>query len=137
MSKRSTVEPRWLDTMLFRWGVNSLRRESNALGYPRICPMLAEGIPTRAESREPMGYSEDDYTDLQTAIDQLDRKHHLVLVRCYRPWRGKEIEAELRQNYQVGERTWLRWLHEAAARLVVLMRKDSLGYKNGTTGMPT
>ena len=89
--------------------------------------MLAEGIPTRAESREPMGYSEDDFDDLQKAIDKLERKHHLVLVRCYRPWRAKEIEIELRM-YEVAERTWLRWLHEAAARLVILMAKDSLGY---------
>lgn len=124
MSKRATVEPRWLDAMLIAWGLAQVRQ---ALGYPPVSPMFKERIQHRAESYEPTGYCRQDFSDLEAAIDSLDMKHRLVLTRCYKPWTAKAMEAELEAFYDVGERTWRRWLHEAAAILKTKMLRSS-GY---------
>lgn len=99
--------------MLFQWGIRSLKAESRGLGYPTICPMLREGIPVRASSFEPTGYCDADFRELQAAIDNLDRKYQLVLIRAYRPWQAQAVEVEL-SAYEVTERTWRNWLHDAA-----------------------
>ena len=113
MAKRATVQPRWLDEMLWRWGINHLRQASRGLGYPSICVMLRDGIPTSAPQKEPWEYSAEDYRDLEAAIASLEERYQLVIARAYRPWRKDAVEAELRV-YGANERTWIKWLHRAA-----------------------
>jgi hypothetical protein len=110
--------------MLVQWGTRSLREQSNALGYPRICVMLKDGIPTSTPYYEPNEISKADYDQLQASIERLERKHQLVLIRAYRPWRAKEMEDEL-SVYTVTSRTWLNWLHDAAALLLASMNRQA------------
>lgn len=118
------VSPRWLDVMLWQWGLWSLRRASGALGYPTVCPMLKEGIPSRAEAFEPTGYSGEDYRQLEAAIAGLDQKHQLAIVRAYRPWKIAAIAEELIAK-DVSDRTWQRWVHEAAALVAEQMGRQA------------
>lgn len=124
MSYRALVQPKWLDEMLWRWGVRSLRLESNSLGYPTICPMLKEGIPIQARSFEPMGYSEEDFAELEKALDKLDTAHQMAILRAYRPWKAREIEHEFQG---VSIRTWQRRTHAAAAFIVISMNRSTKG----------
>lgn len=119
VSRRATIDPIWLDRMLIAWGLASVRE---ALGFPPISPMFKERIGQRAQSYEPQGYCRQDFSDLEEAIDGLDYKYRLVLTRCYKPWTAVAIEAEL-QVYAVTDRTWQRWLHEAAAQLATRLRQ--------------
>jgi hypothetical protein len=123
MAKRSTVQPVWLDRMLVQWGIRSLKIEISGLGYPRKCPMLAEGIPTQARSYEPTGYSELDFQQLDTAIAKLDRKYLLVVSRAYKPWYAESAAIEL-APYGVTERTWYNWLQDAARMIETSMARD-------------
>lgn len=122
MAKRATVQPIWLDRMLVQWGIRSLKLEISGLGYPRVCPMLSEGIPTQARSHEPTGYSELDFQQLEAAIAKLDRKYALVLSRAYKPWYAEAAAIELRA-YEVTERTWYNWLQDAAGMIAVSMAR--------------
>ena len=122
MSKRPTVEPVWLDRMLVKWGIRSLKLETAGLGYPRICPMLKEGIPTPARSYEPTGYSLEDFDQLEKAVDSLEMKYRLVITRAYKPWKARDIEMVLR-TYEVTDRTWRNWLTAAARQIEISMNR--------------
>jgi hypothetical protein len=111
MARRSTVEPRWLDDMLVIWGMRSVR---DKLGFPAICPMFRERVGQPARSYEPTGYCGSDFDQLQAAIDALMPRHKMVIARCFKPWTRLIMEEEL-QKFGVSERTWVNWLHEAAA----------------------
>lgn len=124
MSKRATVKPEWLDAMLVAWGMAGVRQ---ALGFAAISPMFRERIPTPARSYEPTGFCGQDWRDLEAAIEALDDKHQLVLIRAYKPWAARDVESILAERYQVGERTWRNWLHEAADQLSASMTRKS-GY---------
>ncbi|WP_421883251.1 hypothetical protein [Methylibium sp.] len=126
MSKRALVQPKWLDEMLWRWGIRSLRLESRALGYPSICPMLKEGIPVQAQSFEPTGYSEEDFSQLERAVSLLVERHQMALIRAYRPWKARDIE-ETYAAYGVTTRTWQRWVHEAAGLINASMNRQAKG----------
>lgn len=128
MARRPLVQPKWLDEMLWRWGLRSLRRESGALGYPTICPMLREGIPVRTHSFEPTGYSEEDFTQLERAVAALEGRHQLAIVRAYRPWKAREIDSEFSG---VTVRTWQRRVHEAVAHILAHMNRQARGKPTG------
>lgn len=124
MSKRSTVQPKWLDSMLVRWGIASLQRESNTLGFYKINPMLKSGIPTTAPVYEPFELTPADFEQLQRAINGLETKYHLIIIRAYKPWQAPAVEIEL-ERFNVTQRTWERWLHDAAARIEAAMCKTA------------
>jgi hypothetical protein len=114
MAKRSTVQPDWLDDMLVIWGMRDVRL---ALGYPCISPMFRERTEQPARSYEPTGYTGYQIDKLGECIDKLETRHRLVIMRCFKPWTARAVEAELQTLYDVTDRTWRNWLHEAAALL--------------------
>lgn len=122
MARRATVEPRWLDSLLCKWGVRHLKEESGSLGYPRKSPMFRDRVAIAACSFEPTGVAPWELDQLDEEINKLDRHHILALVRCYRPWSALHIQAEM-GAYQVSDRTWQRWLHDAAALLRAKMER--------------
>lgn len=123
MARRPLIQPKWLDEMLWRWGQDSLRRESRMLGWYSICPMLKEGIPTQARSYEPTGVAPWEFEELEAHINALEPKFVLVLVRAYRPWAAPQAEERL-AGYG-GIRMWQRWLHEAVAQLASRMERTT------------
>lgn len=127
MSKRATVEPRWLDAMLFKWGVTM----PSARGWYNVCPMLQSGIPSTT-GNQPGAWelTQKDFDQLHAAIDSLSHKHRCVIYRAYKPWTAAEQEAELAQ-YRVTQRTWYNWLMEAAALIEQHMASDIRVCGNG------
>lgn len=122
MARRATIDPRWLDSLLSKWGVRHLKEESGALGYPGACPMFKGRVAVSARSMEPTGIAPWELDQLDAEIGKLDRNHALALIRHYRPWAELRIQAEM-SAYQVSDRTWQRWLHDAAALLRVKMER--------------
>lgn len=120
MARRAVVRPDWLDSMLWQWGLRALR--GAGLGYPTVCPMLKEGIPQQARSFEPEGLCDQDFAQLEGAVAALEHKHQMAVIRAYRPWTAKTIEHEF-AAYGVSDRSWQRWLHEAAEKIVVHMER--------------
>lgn len=122
MSKRSTVQPKWLDSMLVRWGIASLQRESNTLGFYKINPMLKSGIPTTSAQPDPWDHTPQDFAQLDEAIATLEKRYQYTLTRCYKPWNAPAME-ELLREYGAHERTWVKWLHKAAEQIEAHMSR--------------
>lgn len=112
MSKRAVINPRWLDSMLVKWG----RTIPGARGWYSVCPMLQSGIPASKPSYEPWELLPRDFDDLTKAIDSLEHKYRCVIYMAYKPWTMPEMLSEL-AKYGVCQRTQQRWLHDAAARI--------------------
>jgi hypothetical protein len=121
MARKATVQPVWLDALLIAWGMSRVRA---ALGFPSESFMFKERIPSPARSYEPTGFCATDYRELEAAIERLEEKHQLVLIRCYKPWAARDVEAMLGERYDVGDRTWRNWLHDAAALLAADMGRQ-------------
>lgn len=110
MSKRAMVQPRWLDSLLLKWG----RTLPGAQGWYKVCPMLQSGIPATKQQFEPWDLQPRDMDDLVAAIERLDHKHRCVIRLAYKPWTHDAMMEELAQ-YGVTLRTLQRWVHDAAA----------------------
>jgi hypothetical protein len=84
--------------------------------------MFMGRVPTRQGSREPFELTKDDYKDVSLAVADLQHKHRLAITRAYKPWAAASINAEM-AAYQVSDRTWRRWVHEAAAELTAKLSR--------------
>lgn len=126
MSKRATVEPAWLDSILLQWGRIKVRQ---ALGYPTESLMFKERVPSPARSYEPTGYCAADFTALEAALETLDTKHKYAILHCYKPWTVQEVriafanEFGIFWNTEAGGRRIRRLLHEAAELIRIHMDK--------------
>ena len=113
MSREARLEPRWLVGLLSAWAVRSLAEQSRAVGWYSVCPMLQSGIPGKARSYEPTGYSAGDHKATAEAIDLLGLEHRMAIARHFKPWAKAAIEAE----FHFSDDTWLRRLRAALALL--------------------
>jgi hypothetical protein len=113
MAKQIELEPRWLVSLLSSWAKRSLSEQTRAVGWYSICPMLQSGIPGKARSYEPTGYSEGDHKATADAINLLDLEHRMAVARHFKPWAKAAIEAE----FPLSNDTWMRRLRAA---LVIL-----------------
>ncbi len=107
MPKPAQLGPDWLVSLLVSWGKHHLDRESKSLGYYRVNPMLRDGIPMPARPFEPTGFSPMDYSDLETAMGQVETMQQLALARFCMPWRIRGIDAE---HPDTNTRQWLALL---------------------------
>lgn len=122
MSRRAAVEPRWLDSMLTKWG-----RTMPALrGWYAMSPMFKGSIPNKPIERGAWELTGADFDDLTTAIDTLDPKFRAVIYLYYKPWTA-ETQREILLPYRVTERTWRNWLHEAASQIESQMGRVRVG----------
>lgn len=111
MSRKPTLEPRWLVGLLNAWARRTSREKG--LGYPTLCAMLKDGIPGRVRSYEPTGYGDADLKDIDQAVSQLDVMRRLAVMRYFKPWMARAIDAELQRDSD----TWLYHLKLALAEL--------------------
>lgn len=111
--RKPALEPRWLVGLLNSWAIRSLYGQTKGLGYYRVNPMLKDGIPGQARSYEPTGYSDVDYKDAETAINQLDLMRRLAVMRYFKPWAKANIDSEVRRDNDT-------WMYHLKAALVVL-----------------
>lgn len=112
MSRRPTIEPRWLDSMLFAWG----RKLPEGMGWYRINPMLKSGIPSTAPSYDPWDITPREIDQLAEEIEKLCPRHKACIFMCYKPWTASS-RGQFLETFQVTPRTQQRWLHEAVAEL--------------------
>ncbi len=113
MSKRPELEPRWLIGLLNQWALRMSRDQTRGLGYYTINPMLRDGIPVRARSYEPTGYSDVDFLDVENAVSQLDVMRRLSVMRYFKPWSRLAIDAEFERDND----TWMYHLRIALQTL--------------------
>ena len=118
MARKPLLEPAWLVSLLNAWAKRSHHESSRALGWYSICPMLQSGIPGKARSYEPTGFSEQDYTDLHVALQDLELVNRMAVGRYFKPWAKAAIDAEFRAS----DDTWLRRLRAGMAQLEVKLR---------------
>lgn len=111
MSRKPTLEPRWLVGLLNAWARRTSR--DNGLGYPTLCAMLKDGIPGRVRSYEPTGYGDADLKDIDHAVSQLDVMRRLAVMRYFKPWMARAIDAEVQRDTD----TWLYHLRLALGEL--------------------
>lgn len=118
MGRPAKLEPRWLVGLLNRWAIRDDRDRSKGIGYYTTNPMLRAGMPMTARtSHEPMDYSEEDFVDVQIAVDGLDLNLRMAVVRYFKPWAKHMIDAELQRS----DDTWMRWLKDALSRVELEM----------------
>lgn len=122
MARRPQLHPAWLVGLLNRWAVRDMKEASRAIGWYGTCPMLKSGIPARAISREPVGYSEDDFVALGIALDTLDEMRMLAVMRYFKPWSRKAIDVEVPRD----DATWLYHLKTALVTLDERIPKKTL-----------
>ena len=126
MSKRATVEPAWLDSILMQWGRIKVRQ---ALGYPTESLMFKERVPAQVRGYEPTGYCAADFTALEAALETLGVQHKYAILHCYKPWTAQEVRHAFAAEFQIfwetdaGKRKIQRLLHEAAEALRAHMDK--------------
>ena len=118
MAKQIELEPRWLVSLLSSWAQRSLSEQTRAVGWYSICPMLQSGIPGKARSYEPTGYSDGDHKATAAAIDLLELEHRMAIARYFKPWARAAIEAE----FVFSDDTWRRRLRAALAFLEIELR---------------
>jgi len=122
MSRKPTLEPRWLVGLLHQWAMRSLHSEDRGLGYPSICAMLKDGIPGRVHSYEPTGYGDADFKDIDNAVAQLTLMRRLAVSRYYKPWTVRAIDAEIGRDTD----TWLYHLKQAMTVLAKELDRKAL-----------
>jgi hypothetical protein len=80
--------------------------------------MLQSGIPGRARSYEPTGFSGQDHSDLLVAIQELELVNRMAVGRYFKPWARDAIDAE----FHASDDTWLRRLRAAMGQLEAKLR---------------
>lgn len=118
MARKPLLEPAWLVSLLNSWAARSHHESSRALGWYSMCPMLQSGIPGRARSYEPTGFSQQDYTDLHVALQELELVNRMAIGRYFKPWARDSIDAE----FHASDDTWLRRLRAGMGQLEVKLR---------------
>lgn len=113
MSRPPALEPRWLVGLLNAWAKRSLSEQTRGLGWHTICPMLQSGIPGKARSYEPTGYSDADHVATLNAVNLLPIEQRMAVARYFKPWAKAAIEAE----YRFSDDTWMRRLKAAMVTL--------------------
>lgn len=118
MARKPQLEPAWLVSLLNAWAIRSQHETSRALGWYSICPMLQSGIPGRARSYEPTGFSQDDYSALLVALQELELVNRMAIGRYFKPWARDAIDAE----FTASDDTWLRRLRAGLDQLDAKLR---------------
>lgn len=117
MSRKSTLEPRWLVSMLTAWVRYGLAIINNGLGYPNHCIYLAEkGVGGRNRSSDGISlnaYDKDDFEKVDEAMKKLASTRHelyAAVVMYYKPWTVGSLQA---QGYPFQTRNYYYRLHDA------------------------
>jgi hypothetical protein len=113
MARKPELHPAWLVGLLHQWASRRRAEESRTVGWYSINPMLKEGIPVRAESYEPTGYSGHDFKNLEAAMQAIDSRYAIAVIRYVRPEKARGFDVE----YGYSADTWLRYLRAGLADL--------------------
>jgi hypothetical protein len=108
--------------------MRELHGQTRGIGWYSINPMLKEGIPVRAESFEPTGYSGQDFDRLEQAMRQIQDKHLLAVVRYVMPWRARAMDEE----WGFSTDSWLRYLKagliDLDEKMILVDKRNTCGY---------
>lgn len=119
MPRQPELHPAWLVGLLHQWASRRRAEESRTVGWYSINPMLKEGIPVRAESYEPTGYSGYDFKQLEMAMMAIDSRHAIAVIRYVRPEKARGFDIE----YGYSTDTWLRYLKAGLVGLDAKMER--------------
>lgn len=113
MARKPELHPAWLVGLLHQWASRKRAEQSRSVGWYSINPMLKEGIPVRAESYEPTGYSGHDFRQLDAAMQLIDRRYLAAVVRYVLPEKARGLDIE----WGFSTDTWLRHLRSGLVEL--------------------
>lgn len=116
MGKQAEIEPRWLVSLMCVWVRKERASDNGHLGYPSQAAFLTIG---RGEppSIDPTGYCAQDFTELETALDNLKDAmlpQYMAMMMYYKPW---GIRACVAEGWPFGDSTYYKRLHAAHARV--------------------
>ena len=104
--------------MLIKWAVE----HATGGGYPKQAPFIGERVDGGTQAYDPIGFSRQDYADLETAINNLKSEFQAAIIRTYRPW----LRIAMQDLYPASDRMWCYRLERAAFELAMVIRMDYL-----------
>jgi hypothetical protein len=116
MARQPSLGPSWLVGLLSDWARRELGQMTRGLGYYTSNPMLRDGIPVRATSYEPTGYSDVDVEQVTLAVDELETMQKMSVMRYFKPWTRNAINNEIALPE-------IMWKHLLDAAMAILDRK--------------
>lgn len=132
MSRKSTLGPGWLVSMLAQWAVWSMKSEDNGLGYPArsvFLNILPMGSSTEHDSF--YDYAPSELAKISEVLIELRRERHelfAAILMYYKPWRRDGL---IEMGYPSGNSTFYKRLHDAhellAQKLCRIERKEYVG----------
>lgn len=126
MGKRAQFEPAWLVGLLSQWAIHDLRTQTGGLGYASGSSWMRGLKSSPASSIDPTGYAARDFTDVETAMQDLMAKgKHLwaAISMYYKPWVVESFKA---QGFPFGDRLYFARLHQAHKLLAESMEAIKL-----------
>lgn len=126
MGKRAEIEPRWLVSLLNQWAIHDLRTQTGGLGFASGSSWMRGLKSSPASSIDPTGYAARDFTDVESAMNDLREKGvnlWAAVTMYYKPW---TVEAFKGEGYPFGNRLYFERLHRAHKHLAETMRTTQL-----------
>lgn len=122
MSRKSTIEPRWLVSMLTRWVQHDVGSWSGRLSFPKQAIFLLERVDglRSTDDLSSSGYSPSDYdkiTEYMEEFRQLAPDLWAAVTMYYKPWTVSSLTAVGHPHNP--DKTYYRRLHEAHAYLAI------------------
>lgn len=127
MSRKNTLEPRWLVSMLTDWVRYCVKSWDSGLGYPSKTPYLADSVQfkharTSYDGISLNAYNKQDFENIERVMHDLSviKPELFAAVNMYyRPWTVKDLKG---QGYPFGNSTYYDRLHAAHAWLKERLR---------------
>jgi len=123
MSRKSTLEPRWLVSMLTAWAKYCARSWDNGLGYPDRCVFLTERVGG-SKNRSYYGislnaYDREDYEKISVVMHDMQIQNPFQYAAVTMYYKPGSIHGLREQGYPLGDSTYYyrlraghKWLKE-------------------------
>lgn len=136
MGKRLEIQPAWLVSLLNQWAIRQI--PGHQLGYASGSHWMHGLKSSPSSSVDPTGYAARDYTDLETALNDLmanGTNLWAALMMYYKPW---VIQAFRDEGYPFQTSTYYDRLHRAHTEVANAMNaakasRDALLQPSGLT----
>lgn len=126
MSRKNTLEPRWLVSMLSAWVRYCVKSWDSGLGYPPKTPYLADSVQFKNQRTYDgislSAYDKEDFDRIELVMRELSHARPELFASVtmyYKPW---TINGLVEQGYPFQTRNYYYRLHDAHAWLKERLR---------------
>lgn len=116
MSRKSTLEPGWLVSMLTCWVRHCIKLMDSGLGYPNKTTYLKDYQPRNRSSYGGVSlfnYDADDFLHVEQAMQDLSQQRpelYVAVTMYYKPW---TVNSFVAQGFPFKTRNYYYRLHDA------------------------